>query len=53
MAADLQFDGAPVMYSWPSQATLAGYPVDEANIRWTVPHLQQFLDLVVECSGAS
>jgi len=53
MAADLQFDGAPVMYSWPSQASLAGYPVDEANIRWTVPHLQQFLDLVVENSGAS
>ena len=53
MAADLQFNGAPVMYSWPSQASLAGYPVDEANIRWTVPHLQQFLDLVVERSGAS
>lgn len=53
MAADLQFDGAPVMYSWPSQASIGGYPVDEANIRWTVPHLQQFLDLIVEHSGAS
>ncbi len=53
MAADLQFEGAPVMYSWPSQASLSAYPVDEANIRWTVPHLQKFLDLVVEHSGAS
>jgi esterase/lipase superfamily enzyme len=53
MAADLQFDGAPVMYSWPSQASIGGYPVDEANIRWTVPHLQRFLNLIVERSGAS
>lgn len=53
MASDLEFKGAPVMYSWPSQASLGGYPVDEANIRWTVPHLQEFLQLIVERSGAA
>ncbi len=53
MASDLEFAGAPVMYSWPSQASLAAYPVDEANVRWTVPHLQRFLDVVVERSGAA
>ncbi len=52
MASDLDFRGAAVMYSWPSQADLAKYPVDEANIRWTVPHLREFLDLVARQSGA-
>jgi esterase/lipase superfamily enzyme len=52
IAYDLEFSGAPVMYSWPSQAALKGYPIDEANIRWTVPHLSEFLDLVVSSSGA-
>jgi esterase/lipase superfamily enzyme len=46
MAYDLEFDGAPVMYSWPSQASVNAYPVDEANIRWTVPNLLEFLRLV-------
>jgi len=53
LAADLKFSGAPVMYSWPSQASLSAYPIDEANIRWTEPHLRRFLDIVAADSGAS
>lgn len=44
MQYDLAFDGAPVFYSWPSQGSLAGYPVDEQNIEWTQTNLQRFLD---------
>ncbi len=52
MAFDLDFDGAPVMYSWPSRAGLEDYMVDEANNRWTVPHLQEFLRLVAHETDA-
>jgi esterase/lipase superfamily enzyme len=44
MSYDLGFDGAPVFYSWPSQGTFKGYPVDETNIEWTQANLQRFLD---------
>jgi len=44
IAYDLGFDGAPVLYSWPSQGTFEGYPVDETNIEWTQAHLRRFLD---------
>lgn len=52
IAYDLQFDGAPIMYSWPSQGGLLGYTVDENNVIWTVPHLKQFLIDVSRRSGA-
>lgn len=52
IAVDLPFDGVPVCYSWPSQGTLLGYPVDENNVAWTVSHLKQFLREIVEQSGA-
>jgi esterase/lipase superfamily enzyme len=52
MAHDLEFDGAPIMYSWPSQAKIQAYAVDEANVRWTVPNLMEFLRLVVRESNA-
>ncbi|HSB97265.1 MAG TPA: alpha/beta fold hydrolase, partial [Spongiibacteraceae bacterium] len=44
ISADLQFDGAAVFYSWPSQGNLAGYTVDESNIEWTQANLKSFLD---------
>ena len=49
IAFDIGFEGAPVLFSWPSQGNLAGYTRDEANIEWTEPHLRQFLrDLVAQ-----
>ena len=52
LAYDLQFDGAPVFYSWPSQGGLLKYAVDETNVVWTVPHLKEFLTGIARRSGA-
>ncbi|MBN1910033.1 MAG: alpha/beta hydrolase [Pirellulales bacterium] len=52
LAHDLEFDGAPIFYSWPSQGGLLQYAVDETNVVWTVPHLKEFLMAVVEKTGA-
>lgn len=52
MAYDLQFQGAPIFFSWPSQGGLLQYTVDETNVVWTVPHLKEFLRDVARRSGA-
>ncbi|MFK8112051.1 MAG: alpha/beta hydrolase [Rubripirellula sp.] len=52
IAVDLPFEGVPVCYSWPSQGTLVGYPIDETNAAWTTAHFKQFLLELVEESGA-
>ncbi|MHB8901684.1 MAG: alpha/beta hydrolase [Thermoguttaceae bacterium] len=52
LAYDLKFQGAPILYSWPSQGGLFQYAVDETNVVWTVPHLQGFLKEVARRSGA-
>jgi esterase/lipase superfamily enzyme len=52
IAHDLKFDGAPVCYSWPSKAGLAEYTRDEANVAWTVVHLEDFLNQLVLRSNA-
>ncbi|MCH1441700.1 MAG: alpha/beta hydrolase [Rubripirellula sp.] len=52
LAVDLPFEGVPVCYSWPSQATLTGYPIDANNADWTVPHLQGFLLKLATETGA-
>jgi esterase/lipase superfamily enzyme len=52
IAYDLKFEGAPIVYSWPSQEGLMSYMVDETNVAWTVPHLKDFLLGVAEKSGA-
>jgi esterase/lipase superfamily enzyme len=52
LAYDLSFDGAPVFFSWPSQASLQGYTVDEANIEWATSHIKQFIVDAAEKSGA-
>jgi hypothetical protein len=51
-AYDLGFDGAPILYSWPSEGTEVGYPVDQNNNEWTVEHLRWFLEDVSARSGA-
>jgi esterase/lipase superfamily enzyme len=54
MAYDLGFDGAPILYSWPSAGSLnpIGYATDSASSDWTVPHLRSFLEDVAARSGA-
>jgi esterase/lipase superfamily enzyme len=53
LAYDLGFDGAPILYSWPSQGSVEGYPADEESIQWTAAHLQGFLENVARNSGAT
>jgi esterase/lipase superfamily enzyme len=52
MAYDLNFDGAPIFYSWPSQARVLEYTRDEQEVEWTQAHLQHFLQDVVARSEA-
>jgi esterase/lipase superfamily enzyme len=51
---DLGFDGAPILYSWPSMASLSpvGYSTDSNNADWTASHLRWFLEDVAAQSGA-
>src|SRR5439155_20187668 len=53
IAYDLGFDGAPILYSWPSTGTVTGYPADEATVEWTAPHLKEFLEKVASQTHAT
>ncbi|MEM7778459.1 MAG: alpha/beta hydrolase [Pseudomonadota bacterium] len=44
--------GTAFLYSWPSQGRFAGYPSDIENARRSVQHLEEFLKIVIEKSGA-
>jgi esterase/lipase superfamily enzyme len=52
MAYDLDFDGTPVLYSWPSQGSVAAYPADEAAVAISGRKMADFLETVVAQSGA-
>ena len=43
MAYDLKFPGAPVFYSWPSQANWYSYVTDKGNIDLSTPQIRSFL----------
>ncbi|MGE3268976.1 MAG: alpha/beta hydrolase [Chloroflexota bacterium] len=47
VAYDLQFGGLAMAFTWPSEAKLSGYAIDEANARWTEPYFRQMLELCV------
>ncbi len=51
LSHDLDFLGAPILYSWPSHGSLTGYRQDEANASWTIAHLERFLTDVSEKTG--
>lgn len=54
LAADLSIDGAPILYSWPSKASVLAYGDDEkeAEVASQIADLTQFLDDVARRSGA-
>ena len=47
IAYDLHFLGPALLYSWPSEAKFDKYVTDENNIEWTIPHLEEFLELLM------
>lgn len=49
---DLQFKGAPILYSWPSNGKIYDYTPDINNADWTVDHLEVFLKDLVAKSDA-
>jgi esterase/lipase superfamily enzyme len=52
IAYDLGFEGAPIMYSWPSNGKLYRYTADINNSDWTVQHLKGFLQDLASRSDA-
>ncbi|MDZ4849805.1 MAG: alpha/beta hydrolase [Pirellulaceae bacterium] len=51
LSHDIQFDGAPILYSWPSNGQLVRYRRDESNVEWSAAHLELFLADVHKRSG--
>jgi esterase/lipase superfamily enzyme/pterin-4a-carbinolamine dehydratase len=52
MAYDLDFDGTPMLFSWPSQGSTTAYAIDEAAVGIGGRRMADFLETVVAQSGA-
>jgi esterase/lipase superfamily enzyme len=48
---DIQFDDAPICYSWPSKGLFRAYTTDEDSIQWTRPHLISVLRETMKLTG--
>lgn len=55
LSYDLGFDGAPILYSWPSQGVVGvlAYNKDARNSELSAVHLKTFLDELVRASGVT
>jgi esterase/lipase superfamily enzyme len=53
MAYDMNFEGLPILYSWPSRASVLAYISDTAVVNFSGRRLSRFLDDVVAKSGAT
>ena len=51
LAFDLQFKGAVVAYTWPSEEKLENYLAAEGTVDWSTPHLAAFLQTLANRSG--
>lgn len=47
LAYDLQFSGACLLYSWPSEGRTRSYVADGEHVRWSERNFQEFLNLVL------
>ena len=54
IAYDIKFDGAPLLYSWPSMGnmTLQDYSHDRESSGQAEPYMREFLELVARETGA-
>ena len=43
LAYDLGFEGAPILFSWPSDGNIKSYLSDEEEVVLSIPHLDSFL----------
>jgi esterase/lipase superfamily enzyme len=53
MAYDMNFEGLPILYSWPSRASILSYIADTAVVNLSGRRLSRFLEDVVARSGAT
>jgi len=53
IAHDLNFQGAPIMYSWPSKGSVTEYAEDGKTAKWSESHVAQFIEAVAHKSGAT
>ena len=52
IAHDLSFEGAPIFYSWPSDALETAYFMDEDDAEWATGHFREFLRTLRQRTGA-
>jgi esterase/lipase superfamily enzyme len=48
ISVDLEFKGAPIVYSWPSDASVSAYNSDWEDVNWSTKHIERFLDALTE-----
>lgn len=53
MAYDMNFEGLPILYSWPSRGSILSYIADTAVVNLSGRRLSRFLEDVVARSGAT
>ena len=53
IAFDLNFVGAPIFYSWPSNGRVEDYTFDETNAQWSQDHFKRFLCLLAQHVAAA
>jgi len=53
IAHDLEFDGVPFVFSWPSVAGLTGYVLDRGRARDARDQLREFIDVIAKQTGAT
>jgi esterase/lipase superfamily enzyme len=55
IAYDMAYDGPTILYSWPSQGSISpiAYNKDGRNAQLTVPHLEEFLKMLLANSHAT
>ncbi len=52
IAYDMEYDGVPIVYSWPSRGSTISYIADTAVVQLSARRLTRFLNDLVERSGA-
>jgi esterase/lipase superfamily enzyme len=51
IAYDLNFEGAPIFFSWPSQGSALDYTVDKENSEWAASGIRDFLKKLAKSQG--
>jgi esterase/lipase superfamily enzyme len=52
IAYDLNFQGAPIFYSWPSRGTTLGYAADEESIQLSTERIKDFIEKAAALTNA-